>query len=206
MTIFDKTAPFLITVFIFSGLAGCSGKPPVDTTDKISNIETVNDNGSTALAQITPSNKFTPADISKLKWIEGTWRGMGGEKPFFERYRFENGTTMLVETFEDEKLSKVVDTARFELIDGEFTHDQGIRRSAASSITETSVQFVPAPSRKAPNANGTPPPQAGGEQNQNNFRFERHDDGTWNAVLEWSARNGKPAGSKVYKMEPWPKK
>ncbi|HXU08596.1 MAG TPA: hypothetical protein VN743_06335, partial [Blastocatellia bacterium] len=40
-------------------------------------------------AQIAPSNKFTAADIAKLKWIEGTWRGMDGDKPFYERYKIE---------------------------------------------------------------------------------------------------------------------
>ena len=34
----------------------------------------------------TPRNNFTTADVAKLKWIEGTWRGMDGDKPFFERY------------------------------------------------------------------------------------------------------------------------
>src|SRR6185369_6491000 len=134
----------------------------------------------------TPSKGFTPADIAKLKWIEGTWRGMDGEKPFFERYRFENDTSMIVETFTDGTFSKLEDASRFELKDGEFGHTEGNRRSAASSITADAVQFVPV-------GNGG-----------NSFRFERQTDGTWKAVLEWPARDAKPAGQKVYKMEPWP--
>ena len=138
--------------------------------------------------QATPSKNITPSDVAKLKWIEGTWRGMDGDKPFFERYRFENGTTMVVETLADETLSKVEETSLFELKDGEFGHTDGDKRSAASSITADAVQFVPA---------------AGGG---NSFRFERQGDGTWRAVLEWPAANGKPAGQKIYKMEPWPPK
>ena len=34
--------------------------------------------------QSTPSKKFTAADVAKLKWIEGTWRCMNGDKPFYE--------------------------------------------------------------------------------------------------------------------------
>lgn len=135
--------------------------------------------------QAKPSKSITAADIANLKWIEGTWRGMDGDKPFFERYRFE-GTTMLVETFADETLAKINDTSRFELKDGEFGSTQGERRSAASSITADAVQFIPA---------------AGGG---NSFRFERQTDGTWNAVLEWTGKDKKPQ-QKVYKMEPWPK-
>jgi len=151
--------------------------------------------------------KFTPADLAKLKWLEGTWKGTGGEKPFFERYRFENDSTLVVETFADESLAKIVDTTRFELKDGEFGHDMGVRRAVASSITENAVQFVPAPTYTRPAANGSgPPPQPGGDQNQNSFRFERQSDGTWNAILQWPAGDGKPESSKVYKMEPWPKK
>ena len=111
---------------------------------------------------------------------------MDGDKPFFERYRFE-GTTMIVETLADETLKKIEETSRFELKNGEFGHTEGERRSAASEITDRHVQFVP----------------VGGEGND--FRFERQDDGTWRAVLEWPAKGDKPAGQKVYKMEPWPK-
>jgi hypothetical protein len=140
-------------------------------------------------AKATASNKLTSADIAKLKWLEGTWRGMDGEKPFFERYRFENGTAMVVETLEDETLSKVTETSRFELKDGEFGHTEGKQRSAASYITDTAVQFVPV--------------EGGG----NRFRFERNDDGTgWRAVLDLLPSAADPAPTKIYNMEPWPKK
>ena len=39
-------------------------------------------------ADSAQTNKFTTADLQKLRWIEGTWRGTGDvDKPFFERYR-----------------------------------------------------------------------------------------------------------------------
>jgi hypothetical protein len=67
------------------------------------------------------TRKFTTADVQKLRWIEGTWRGTGDvDKPFFERYRFEGDSVLLVDGFEDETLAKVTDTTRFELKDGEF--------------------------------------------------------------------------------------
>ena len=136
--------------------------------------------------QGTPSRSFTTADIAKLKWIEGTWKGMDGDKPFFERYRFEGDSKMIVEGFADETLTTVSDTSVFELKDGEFGHTgETGNRSAASSITADSVQFVP----------------VGGSGNF--YRFERQPRGTWRAILEWRAENGKPARQKIYVMEPY---
>src|SRR5882757_937420 len=69
--------------------------------------------------------KITPADLAKLKWIEGSWRGTGGGPPFFERYKFENDSTLAVESLADESLSKVNDVSRFELKDGQFAGSDG---------------------------------------------------------------------------------
>jgi hypothetical protein len=141
-----------------------------------------------AKSAVTPSKSLTAADVAKLKWIEGTWRGMDGDKPFYERYLLE-GSSLVVETLKDETFAEVEDSGRFELKDGEFGKGEGDQRSAASSITDDSIQFVPAVSGK-----------------RNNFRFERQPDGTWNAILEWPATADKPARQKTYKMEPWPRK
>jgi hypothetical protein len=177
----------LFVALVAAAAAGCSkeGEKPA------------NANANTQAAEspkpaATPSNQFTEADVAKLKWLEGTWRGMDGQKPFYERIRFE-GSTMIVETLTDETMSKIADngTARFELKDGEFGNTVGEQRSAASSITDDAVQFVPAP------------PQPGAPAKGNTFRFERQPDGTWRAVLETPAVTGRPAGEKVYKMEPW---
>jgi hypothetical protein len=132
----------------------------------------------------TPAKKFTAADVAKLKWIEGTWRGMDGDKPFYERYKVEE-TALVVETLKpDGSVEGAPD--RFELKDGEFGKDEGDQRSVASEITDDYIQFVPA---------------VGGKRNS--FRFERQPNNTWRAVLEWPAKGDKPAGQKIYVMEPW---
>jgi hypothetical protein len=141
-----------------------------------------------APANAATPGKFTEADIAKLKWLEGTWRGVGEKQPpFYERYRFE-GSTMIVEGLADETLQKVSEASRFELKDGEFGHSEGNSRSAASTITATAVQFVPVTGSK------------------NSFRFEKQDDSNWQAVIEWPATPDKPARTIIYKMERWPKK
>ena len=137
---------------------------------------------------LPPAKNVTPADIAKLKWIEGTWRGMDGEKPFFERYTIEE-TAMVVESLKEDG-SVDGEPARFELKDGEFGKGEGEKRSVASSITDTSVSFFPAVPGRG-----------------NSFEFQRQPDGTWHANLEWPAKDGQPSRHKTYNMEPWqPKK
>ncbi len=136
------------------------------------------------VAQSTPSNNFTAADVAKLKWIEGTWRGMDGDKPFYERYKIEE-TALVVESLKADG-SRDGEPERFELKNGEFGKDEGNKRSAASEITADYIQFVPAVPGKS-----------------NYFRFERQANGTWRAVLDWPATADKPARQKIYTMEPW---
>lgn len=186
----DKVLIFVIAAGTVG--AACSGGPAGNSAGNSANVNNANAN---AVAEnpkpaATPSNQITEADVAKLKWLEGTWRGMDGDKPFYERIRFE-GSTMIVETLTDEKVSKASDAARFELKDGEFGHTTGDQRSAASSITDDSVQFVPAA------------PQPGAPAKGNTFRFERQPEGKWRAVLETPAAKGKPASETTYRMEPW---
>src|SRR6185503_4650765 len=125
------------------------------------------------------TTNFTTADIAKLKWIEGTWRGSGVDQtPFFERYRFENETTLAVDTFPDEKLDKVEDTARFELKDGQFGNGSYV----ASAIDDKGISFEPVTA-------------------SNSFRWERVSENSWKATLNWPARRDKPAGERIYNME-----
>jgi hypothetical protein len=132
--------------------------------------------------------KFTADDLRKLRWIEGAWRGSGAEQPaFFERYRFESDTVLVVEGFADEKLAKVNDTTRFELKDGEFGGGSEGSRYVATAIDDNSITFEP--KVKARNA----------------FTWKRESKDSWTAILKWPRAADKPAGERVYHMERWPK-
>jgi len=95
---------FALTLFFAIGLLtayACTSKPAVIPAN-------------TPATQATPTPtpatpaKLTAEDLKKLRWIEGTWRGTGVNQPaFFERYRWENDTTLAVDSFENEKLEKV---------------------------------------------------------------------------------------------------
>lgn len=53
---------------------------------------------------------LTAAELQKLRWIEGSWRGTGvNQPPFFERYRFENDSTLTVDHLEDELLAQWIE-------------------------------------------------------------------------------------------------
>jgi hypothetical protein len=128
---------------------------------------------------------ITPADLVKLRWIEGSWRGTGGDvPPFYERYKFENESTLVVEGLADETLTKVNDTSRFELKDGHFGTSEGDSRSVATAIDDNSITFAPI-----------------GKGNY--FRFQRESENSWKAILNWTSKTGAPR-ERIYLMERWP--
>lgn len=128
--------------------------------------------------------RFTAADLKKLRWIEGTWRGMADvDKPFFERYHFENDTTLVVESFSDETLSKVTEVTRYELRDGKFANWDAAARWAATRIDDSSATFEPVAGAR------------------NSFRWMKQSGNVWNAMLTWPATDTSPAKQKVYQME-----
>ena len=130
------------------------------------------------------TRQFTTADVQKLRWIEGTWRGSGDvDKPFFERYRFEGDSVLLVDSFEDGSLAKVTDTTRFELNNGEFGGGSEGSRYVAKSIDDQAIEFAPAVKAR------------------NSFRWERISTDLWRATIMNPATKDKPASQRVYKME-----
>lgn len=130
----------------------------------------------------TPA-KLTATDLERLRWIEGTWRGTGSEKPFFERYRFENATTLAVDSFENEKLEKVTDTTLFELKDGEFGGGSEGSRWVVTAIDDNSITFAPVAKAR------------------NTFIWKRDSKDLWMAILRSPASADKPARERTYKME-----
>lgn len=127
--------------------------------------------------------QLTAADLKNLRWIEGSWRGTGGGvPPFFERYRFESPTMLVVESLEGEK---VTSTSRYELKDGEFGSGSDASRAVATALDDKSVTFEFAARQRG------------------SFRWERVGQDSWKAVLNWPATDTRPAGERVYQLERW---
>ena len=131
--------------------------------------------------------QITAADLQKLRWIEGSWRGTGvNQPPFYESYRFESDTVLAVEGFDDEKLTKSNGIGRFELKGGEFGGG-GEGRYVAVALDDNSITFAPV--LKA----------------RNSFTWKRESKDAWTAILKWPANKDKPAGERIYNLERWPK-
>lgn len=121
-----------------------------------------------------------PADVKKLAWIEGSWRGTGeGIPPFFERYHFE-GDALVMEGFEDGTLAKVTESTRYEVRDGVLSNG----KSEAIELNETSVKFMP-------------------KTSMNSFSWVKKSADSWTAVLDVPAKGDKPARQVIYQLERW---
>lgn len=144
-------------------------------------------------APTRPILRMTRADLAHLRWIVGTWRGSGTDQaPFYERYRFADDSTLLVESFADSTLGRVTDVTRFELRRGQLASTPNdprpnASRWAASSIErDGSVTFVPL------------------ARARNRFTWRRDSPDAWTAILDWPATpGGAEARRRVYDMRRW---
>ena len=146
----------------------------------------------TAVPQATPPPvtpaKLTAEDLKKLRWIEGTWRRTGVNQPaFFERYRWENDTTLAVDGFADEKVDKVTETTRFELKDGEFGGGSEGARYVATALDGNSITFGPVIKAR------------------NWFVWKHESKDSWTAIIKPLSTPDKPKKDIIYNMERWPK-
>ncbi len=134
--------------------------------------------------QAVKPKRISPGELAKLRWIEGTWRGTGDvEKPFYERYHFEDESTLVVEGLADETLSKVTEVTRFELKDGAFGNAGDGARWVATQLEDTAITFEPI------------------ARARNSFRWQRESKDVWKAILNWPANDKGPARQRVYLME-----
>lgn len=87
---------------------------------------------------------FSTADLANLKWLVGTWKGTApNERTFYERYAFENDSTIEIAYFDDPTLSRVTGTGRVYLSVGRIYHTFGPGRWVATHIDDTSAFFIP---------------------------------------------------------------
>ncbi len=137
--------------------------------------------------QAAKPKRISTDELAKLRWIEGTWRGTGDvETPFYERYHFEDDSTLVVEGLADETLSKVTDVTRFELKDGAFGNAGEGARWVATQLEDTAITFEPI------------------ARARNTFRWQRESKDVWKAILNWPANDKGPARQRVYLMERLP--
>jgi hypothetical protein len=123
--------------------------------------------------------RVTVADLRKLRWIEGTWRGSGdGQAAFYERYRFADDSTLVVDSFPDSTLASVSESTPFELRGGTLGNPNWV----ATRLDDRAVDFARI-----------------GASNSFTWRFESAD--RWTALLHSPATAARPAREVIYHME-----
>jgi hypothetical protein len=86
----------------------------------------------------------TKAQLTSLRWIEGTWLGTGGGVPAFaEAYKFVNDTTVDISFFSDSTAVKVLGTGKMVLSSGQLFYAGNGTEYIATKISPSSVTFVP---------------------------------------------------------------
>lgn len=48
----------------------------------------------------SPTISYSKKDLKKISWIEGNWKGMDGETPFYEIYKFKNDSIIEITSYE----------------------------------------------------------------------------------------------------------
>lgn len=168
-----KSVTLIVSIVVLVFGVACGSRPAE-----------VNQTPSAATPAVSPK-KITPAELAKLRWIEGSWRGTGDtQKPFYERYRFEGDSTLVMEELADETLSQVKDITRYELKNGEFSNG----RYVATDLDDKSISFAPL------------------IKGRDSFRWQSESRDVWTAILTLPASDSNPAKEIVYKMERWPQK
>jgi hypothetical protein len=131
---------------------------------------------------------LTPADLARLRWIEGTWRGEGTDQaPFYERYHFTDDSTLVVDSFGDSTLAKVSESSRYELRGGHLANAGEGARWAAVRVDSSSASFIPIASAR------------------NSFVWRRDAADRWTALLAWPATTTEPMRERTYHMTRWPR-
>ena len=129
-------------------------------------------------------SNFTKADIEKLRWLEGTWRGTDAtaQNPFFERYRFVGDGKIETDSFSDSTLSKVDSQSSTYFENGEIIHKSGTMVWTASRLDDSQIEFAPK------------------EKATNSFVWKKESADDWTARLMTKDAQGKQTET-IYRME-----
>lgn len=122
----------------------------------------------------------TLADFQSVRWIEGSWRGSGGQYPsFFEEYTFLDDSTLRRRTYADSTFTVVNDSADFVFRGGQVSQVSGSESRVMTRFSGDTVIYRPGP---------------GGRYG---YTWVRVSDTEWQAILDPASPGGAPT---VYVM------
>lgn len=97
--------------------------------------ETVKDNGE--------GISYSKNDLNKIKWIEGKWRGMAGNSPFYEIYEIINDSTLRITSYEwdgKDSSKSSVDLLQWRTGGYYLGKDQNYK---VTDITDSEIKMIP---------------------------------------------------------------
>lgn len=115
----------------------------------------------------TSPSHHTRAEFQSLQWLEGNWRGSGGQRPFFERYEMLNDTTIQIHYYTDSTRTEERGTGSVYLSEGMIYHTADGATWVAVQLDDTGIYFSPH------------------QGAHNSFRWTRISATTWEAVLQF---------------------
>lgn len=86
--------------------------------------------------------KASPADFTKLRFLEGKWRGMSNGLPFFERYQFVDDSTISMMTSPDSTFATEQPGSKIVRRAGAIYLEEGESRSAVTRIDSAGYRFT----------------------------------------------------------------
>ncbi len=117
----------------------------------------------------------TLADFRSVGWIEGSWRGSGGQYPsFFEEYTFLDDSTIRRRTYADSTFSVANDSADFLFRRGQVLQVSGSESRVMTRFSGDTVIYRPGP---------------GGRYG---YAWVRISDAEWQAILDPASPGGAP--------------
>jgi len=91
-----------------------------------------------------PTTHFGVSDLSKLRWMEGTWKATApNERTYYQRYKFANDSTIEITYYGDSTFTREVGSGRVYLSVGRIYHTFGPGRWGAMTVDTGGVYFVP---------------------------------------------------------------
>jgi hypothetical protein len=123
------------------------------------------------------SQQANKGGLKSLTWIEGNWRGMDGNKAFYEIYHIKDDSTLVITSYEwDGKDSSKTSISSVRRKDGSYYLGDNFNWKV-TAISEGSIFMEPV--FKA----------------SNTILWKKRDQNTWEAILE------SKGGRKVYVMQ-----
>lgn len=146
----------LVAVAVAVAVTGCSGRDgasrdsPSPAAALPSSATPAPASASDGAALDTAGVQLAAAQTAQLRWIEGTWKGTGDvAEPFYERYTFDDDSTLTVLGFADSTLAVSNDTTVFFLRGGRFGNHTKPRRYVADTLAGDRVHFASVNARNA---------------------------------------------------------